>query len=69
LDEGNFWNLNNWGLPTDVPAPGDYDGDGLTDFAVYRDGAWWITYARTGLTAVGQFGLPGDTPVPAANQR
>ncbi|HEV8592619.1 MAG TPA: hypothetical protein VGQ55_10990 [Pyrinomonadaceae bacterium] len=39
---GQWWTLNSqggsstytWGVSTDVPVPGDFDGDGKTDFAV-----------------------------------
>jgi predicted outer membrane repeat protein len=57
-----------WGLPTDVPVPGDYDADGKNDIAVYRPstGQWFIVLSSGG--SVGkEWGVAsaGDEPVPA----
>ncbi|MEO6325389.1 MAG: VCBS repeat-containing protein [Thermoanaerobaculia bacterium] len=46
-------------------APIDFDGDGISDLTVYRNGAWWIQRSNTSSTSVSFFGLTADTTVPA----
>ena len=57
----------NWGLGSfgDIPAPGDFDGDGITDRAVFRDstGVWYIRRSSDLSWIVFPFGLTGDEPV------
>jgi FG-GAP repeat len=53
-----------WGQAGDRPVAGDYDGDGTTDHAVYRDGTWWILPSSTLVPQVVNFGLADDKPVP-----
>ena len=60
-----------WGLPTDRPVAGDFDGDGQLDLVVYRpsDGGWYIRYSSAGYAlnqwAYFQWGLSTDIPIAA----
>jgi VCBS repeat protein len=55
-----------WGNGLDMPVPGDYDGDGKTDIAVFRpsNGTWYLVYSSTGGAAGFQWGNGNDVVVP-----
>ena len=54
------------GAPGDTPLVGDFDGDGNVDFAIFRNGQWYVRY-RGASVPDGEFnfGAPGDIALAA----
>ena len=61
--------MTEWGITGDVSVPGDYDGDGKTDLAIWRPNAdpsqnnFWVRNSSNGSTTVFEWGLQNDFPV------
>jgi hypothetical protein len=52
------------GQHRDLPFCADFNGDGLADSGVFRDGTWFVTTKRDGVPDVRwSFGAAGDRPV------
>jgi hypothetical protein len=77
VNSGTWWVLGGpgsqqvnyqYGTTGDVPSPGDYDGDGKTDFAVWRPGTqgqFFIHFSSDGTDLGPNYGTTGDKPIQA----
>jgi hypothetical protein len=68
-DGGTDLCLAQFGGPSDIPVTGDWDGNGLDEVGVYRQGQWFFDSDGSGTWDPGQdafrqnFGAPTDIPV------
>lgn len=63
---GSSLRIAYFGLNSDRPVPGDYDGDGQTDVAVWRptEGVWYISQSATKTLRAVAFGQHPDRHAP-----
>ncbi len=62
--------VGSFGIAGDLPAAGDWNGDGKTKIGVFRNGTWYLDYNGNGAwdgcgvdrCYVGSFGQTGDLP-------
>jgi hypothetical protein len=62
------FNVGGLGAGVYIHVSGDFDGDGLPDYALWRpsDGMWFVIPSSNPAAPITrQFGLPGDVPLPA----
>lgn len=61
----NTFSVQSIGQPGDVNVQGDYDGDGISDIAMFTPstGTWQIRRSGTGEITYSRFGTSGDIPV------
>jgi len=56
-----------WGQSGDIPVPGDFDGDGKTDFSIFRpsESKWYIIQSSDSSWSLITWGQTGDIPATA----
>jgi PKD repeat protein len=62
LKNGTTTTAINWGISTDLPVTGDWNGNGITDVGIYRP-ADHTFYLKNGTTTAINWGISTDLPV------